>query len=218
MKRFSFFFLLLCFVAPLFAQSFMVNVLGDSYVANHRRPYQEAWHYLWAQQNGWQYNNYGRNGGCVAFDRTRQGFGPSLLVRYKQMDAQADLVVIIAGHNDAVFVGNSKDSLQMFTDSCALLIDRVREQCPRARVVWVTPWHVDREGFKPVVKAIRQVCRRKQVPVLNNYSKKSIIQVRDADFRKQYFQGDNDMAHLNAQGHQLFLPIAERFLHKELAR
>ncbi len=194
------------------AQQPVVNVIGDSYVANHRRPKAEAWHALWAAKHGYTYNNYGRNGGCVAFDRSREGFGPSLMVRYSQMDANADLVIVIAGHNDAVKVGNSADSLQMFTDSCSLLIDRIRRQCPRARVVWVTPWYVDHPGFNPVIKAIRKVCRKKRVPVLNNYSKRSIIKVRDAAFRKQYFQGNNDTAHLNAQGHQLFLPVAEEFL------
>ena len=30
--------------APLYGKT--INVIGDSYVKNHRRPYEEAWHYL----------------------------------------------------------------------------------------------------------------------------------------------------------------------------
>ncbi len=190
----------------------VINVIGDSYVANHRRPYQEAWHYKAAARHGMKYHNYGRNGGCVAFDRTREGFGPSLLVRYRQMAPDADLVLIIAGHNDAGMIRHAKDSLAMFRDSLALLIDDIRRLCPKARVAYVTPWFVNRDGFKQTVKAIRSVCRQKDVPVLNNYSKKCIIKVRDAAFRKQYFQGPDDTAHLNDKGHDLFLPTGDAFI------
>ena len=193
-------------------QGKVVNVLGDSYVRNHRRPYQEAWHYRVAEQHGMRYNNYGRNGGCVAFDRSSEGFGPSLLVRYKEMAADADLVMIIAGHNDAVKIGLSRDSLRMFADSLDLLLNKVKQQCPKARVAWVTPWWVEREGFAPVVKTIKRVCKRHGVPVLDNYSKKCVVKVRDAAFRKKYFQGADDTAHLNAAGHELFLPVGDAFV------
>ena len=194
----------------------VINVLGDSYVKNHRRPVEEAWHYKVAEHHGMKYNNYGRNGGCVAFDRTKEGFGPSLLVRYKEMDENADLVLIIAGHNDAGKVGTSKDSLVMFTDSVAKLIDCIRVQCPKAKVAWCTPWYVDRAGFKPVVKAIKKVCKKGKVAVLDNYSKKCVIKVRDDDFRAKYFQGKNDTAHLNKNGHELFVPVGDAFIKKVL--
>ena len=190
----------------------VMNVIGDSYVANHQRPKEETWHAKVAARHGMKYNNYGRNGGCVAFDRSKEGFGPSMLVRYKDMDPEADLVLIIAGHNDAVKVGNNKDSLNMFVDSLTLLISRIRIQCPKARIAYVTPWYVDRPGFKPVVKAIKKVCKRAHVPLLDNYSAKSAIQVRDEAFRREYFQRPNDTAHLNAAGHQLYLPTGEAFI------
>ena len=49
-----------------------INVIGDSYVANHRAPKEQAWHYKMAQAMGMKYNNYGKNGACVAFDRTHE--------------------------------------------------------------------------------------------------------------------------------------------------
>lgn len=189
-----------------------ICVFGDSYVRNHRRPYEETWHFQCAANTGLEYKNYGRNGSCVAFDRTKDGFGPSMLVRYVDIDPNADIVLIIAGHNDAVKVGNDKALLEAFTDSARLLIQKLREHCPKARIGWVTPWFVDQEGFAQVVKAIKKVCKKEHVPVLDNYSKKCVIQVRDADFRKRYFQGANDTAHLNAAGHQLFYPVGLKFL------
>jgi lysophospholipase L1-like esterase len=189
-----------------------INVIGDSYVANHKRSRSESWHSKFAQKHGMTYNNYGRNGGCVAFDRTKEGFGPSLMVRYNEMSKDADIIVIIAGHNDATKIGQSKDSLKMFTDSLSLLLTTLKETYPNTKIGYVTPWFVDRDGFSQTIKAIKKVCRKHDIPLLNNYRKKSIIKVRDPKFRKQYFQGENDTAHLNNAGHDLFLPIGEEFI------
>ncbi len=195
-------------------QGLNINVLGDSYVANHRRPKEETWHAKIADRHQMEYHSYGRNGGCIAFDRTQEGFGPSMMVRYKDMNPDADIILIIAGHNDAVKIKNSTDSLQCFTDSLDVLLDRIQQKWPQARIGYVTPWYLDKEGFEPTIKAIRKVCRRHRVPVLDNYSAKSVIQVRDPEFRKQYFQNPGDTAHLNDLGHNLFYPIGEAFLLK----
>lgn len=195
-------------------QTKIISVLGDSYVRNHKRPYEETWHYKVATINGLDYRNHGRNGGCVAFDRSKEGFGPSLLVRYQEMEPNSDIVVIIAGHNDAVKIGDDKDKLSQFKDSALLLIDKIRAHCPNARIGWVSPWWVDHAGFGSVCKVIKAVCKKKKVAFLNNYSKKSIIKVRDADFRKEYFQSPTDNAHLNAKGHDLFLEVGNKFVRR----
>ena len=194
----------------------VLSVIGDSYVANHRAPQSESWHSLWAEHNGYTYQNVGRNGGCVAFDRTKEGFGPSMMVRYSSLRPDADIVIIIAGHNDAYKCGTNRDSVQLFADSLSTLIDRIRLQCPKARLGYVTPWAVNHAGFKPIHKAILRVCRAKGVPVLDNFRKDCPVHVRDADFRKQYFQAPNDHAHLNAAGHTLYLPYASRWMRQFL--
>ena len=198
----------------------VLNVIGDSYVANHRRPKEEAWHSKLAAKMGYTYNNYGRNGSCVAFDRTHDGkwnFGPAMWVRYTAMEPSADYVLVIAGHNDADKVKENADSLQMFADSLEVLLSGIEKLCPKARIGYVTPWYVDRPGFAPVCKVIKKVCKKHNIPVLMNYDKKSIIRVRDADFRKRYFQAADDTAHLNADGHDLFLPVAEEWFLKYIA-
>lgn len=217
MKRIIFFLLSVSFSFLCEAQ--IINVIGDSYVANHRRSNEETWHYKLAQELGFTYNNYGRNGSCIAFDRTHDGrfnFGPALWQRYKVMDSNADYVLIIAGHNDAEKVKNNADSLQMFSDSLEVMLTGIKQLCPNAKIGFVTPWYVDRPGFKNVVKVIQKSCKKHHIPVLCNYSKKCVIEVRDEEFRKGYFQGNDDTAHLNAKGHDLFLPIGRSWFLKNM--
>lgn len=219
MKLLRIIFLVITFVLFPLANAQIINVIGDSYVANHRRPKEETWHAKLAQELGFTYNNYGRNGSCIAFDRTHDGkynFGPAMWVRYKAMDTNADYVLIIAGHNDADKVQNNADSLRMFTDSLEAMLTGIHSLCPKAKIGFVTPWYVDRPGFAPVCKVIKRVCKKHHVPVLMNHSPKCIIRVRDKDFRKQYFQGENDNAHLNASGHDLFLPVAKEWFCKRI--
>ena len=199
----------------------VLNVIGDSYVANHRRPAAEAWHSKLAAELGYKYNNYGRNGSCVAFDRTHDGkwnFGPAMWVRYTAMSPDADYVLIIAGHNDADKVKENADSLQMFADSLEVLLSGIEKLCPKAQIGYVTPWYVDRPGFAKVCKVIKNTCKRHGIPVLMNYDKKCIIKVRDAEFRKKYFQGADDTAHLNNEGHDLFLPVARDWFLKNMEK
>lgn len=199
----------------------VINVIGDSYVANHRKPKEETWHYKLAQELGFTYNNYGRNGSCIAFDRTHDGrfnFGPALWQRYKAMEPNADYVIIIAGHNDAVKVGNNADSLKMFTDSLEVFLSGVEELCPNAKIGFVTPWYVDTPGFEPVCNVIKKMCKKHHIPVLWNYDKNSVIQVRDEKFRKKYFQAGDDTAHLNEKGHDLFLAKAKEWFEKKILK
>jgi hypothetical protein len=79
-------------------------------------------------------------------------------------------------------------------------------------VGYVTPWAVDRPGFEGVHKAILKVCRKKKVPVLDNFRNDCPVHVLDAEFRCRYFQAPQDKAHLNAAGHNLYLSYAERWM------
>ncbi len=211
----------LCTFLSLAAVGQTLNVIGDSYVANHKRPREEAWHCLLANELGLKYNNYGRNGGCIAFDRTHDGpynFGPALWQRYTAMDPEADYVIIIAGHNDAGKVGHSADSLRMFADSLEVLLSGIERHCPKARIGFVTPWWVDRPGFAEVVGVIREACQRHGIPVLDNYRKRCPVKVRSAEFRASYFQAPEDTAHLNAEGHRLYLEYAMKWFKKHMLR
>lgn len=195
--------------APLYGKT--INVIGDSYVRNHRRPYTEAWHCKVAEKYRMKYNNYGRNGCCIAFDRTKDGFGKPLWERYSEMTDSADYVLVIAGHNDAEMVGNNADSLKVFKKRMSELCERLIVKYPSAKLAFVTPWNVPRPGFRTVIDAMIEICGNYSIPIYDA-SAKSGIYVWDENFRKKYFQSPSDTAHLNAEGHDLFMNKGESFL------
>lgn len=192
----------------------VVNVIGDSYVKNHVRPYTETWHYKVAKKHHMVYNNYGINGASIAFDRESEGFGKALVDRYDLMSDEADYVIIIAGHNDAGMITYMPDSTQVFLDRLDNLCSGIKAKYPNAGIGFVTPWNVDRENFPEVTQAIRAACDKYGFKLLD--ATESIIDVRDKDFRAKYFQGPNDTAHLTAEGHDLLLDWGEDFF-KSLA-
>lgn len=188
--------------------------LGDSYVKNHRRPFSEAWHAKAAANLGMNYVNCGRNGSAIAFDRTKEGFGPEMTERYQsEIPDSADFIVVIAGHNDACIIGNNSEQ-KNWNDFCTgldTLLDGIKSKFPKARLAFVTPWAVDRPGFTEVNAQIIKSCGQRGIPVLD-MAALGAIDVNNPDFRAKYFQGPNDTAHLNAEGHDLLVPIGEAFL------
>ncbi|MBQ8948552.1 MAG: alpha/beta fold hydrolase [Prevotella sp.] len=188
-----------------------IAVIGDSYVRNHRRPVQETWHARVAERLGMNYRNYGINGNSIAFDRTREGFGKSILERYQEMTDSADFVLVIAGHNDAYMVMHNSDSLTLFRQRLDSLCTGLRSKYPQAAIGFVTPWAVELPGFTEVTQTIREVCAKHEFSVLDAARTSGILPM-DTTFRKKYFQALNDRAHLNVEGHALLLDWGEKFL------
>jgi lysophospholipase L1-like esterase len=208
--------------SPLYGRSLLI--IGDSYVRNHRRPIEEAWHYLVAEKYHMRYYNYGKNGNCVAFDRTRRGFGIPMYQRLGELPEAMDYVLVVAGHNDATMIAERDSAM---TDAAYAarrdervaefrlrlnqLIDSLVTKYPDAKLAFISPWNVDAPGFAEMFTVLRDVCGQHSVP-LYDAATQSGIYVRDAAFRRRYFQGPNDTAHLNAAGHKLFMHKAETFL------
>lgn len=188
-----------------------INVIGDSYVKNHHRPYEEAWHYLVAGKYKMNYRNYGRNGRCLVFDRTAEKWGKPMLEYYREMNDTADYVLVIGGHNDADYIARGKGTLLQFEVGLDSLCRGLIAMYPSAKLAFVTPWRVPGQAFEAVTSVIKKVCGNYSIPVFDA-SSCSGIYVWDETFRKLYFQGPNDMAHLNAKGHLLFFRKGETFL------
>ncbi|MBR4898650.1 MAG: SGNH/GDSL hydrolase family protein [Prevotella sp.] len=191
-----------------------IGFLGDSYVRNHREPVENTWHYKFARKHGMEYYNYGRNGNCIALDLKQWGIG--MYQRYKDMRDDLDIVVVIAGHNDASHGRIDSIGIGTFKERLAVLCQGLIERYPHAQLFFFTPWTCD--GFvgsprQQVVDAMLEVCGSYGIPVFDA-ARRSNIFATSEQFRKIYFQGGKgtDTAHLNSKGHDRFLPVAENFI------
>ena len=202
-----------------------IAFIGDSYVQNHRRPITETWHCRLAEKFGMHYYNYGRNGNCIVFANPRRG--APIAKRFGEIPRDVDYLVVIAGHNDACDIAQlggqhsipdptaEQQAEQMkrlaeFKAGLAGFIDGLRKRYPRATLVFVTPWAVERPFFAEVIAAIKEETAKAGVACYDAASL-SDIDPNDADFRKRYFQGEKDTAHLTYEGHGLMLEKMEGF-------
>lgn len=194
--------------APLYGKTMVI--FGDSYVKNHVRPITETWHYKIAAKYNMRYRNYGWNGNAISIDRTGEGFGPAMYERYAEMTDTADYVIIMAGHNDAAMFG-SRVTPELFKEKLKVFCEGLIDKFPSARIVFITPWNVPRDGFPQVIDILKEVCASYSIPVYDAAHEGGIY-VWNEKFRRMYFQAPTDTAHLNSAGHDLFMGRAERFL------
>ena len=190
------------------------GIIGDSYVANHREPREQTWHYKLAQKYGMEYLNYGRNGNCIALDLKQ--WGTAMYKRYTDMADSLDIVVVVAGHNDASHGRLDSIGTDTFSQRLGVLCRGLIERYPKAHIFFFTPWTCDNFEGSPrqrVVDAMIQVCGSYGIPVFDA-ARRSGIYAASEQFRKIYFQGGKgtDTAHLNGLGHDRFLPVAEAFI------
>ena len=174
-----------------------IGVIGDSYVRNHKEPFENTWHYKFAKKHGMEYFNYGKNGNSIAYSSPR--WGKAMYLRYAEMADSLDYVIVIGGHNDA-FKLDSIGGIDNFKDKME-----------------ITRWNC--KNFKgsdseKVVDAMIEVCGNYSIPIFDCARKGSIYADNDT-FRRIYFQkskNNTDTAHLNSKGHDRFLKVAESFL------
>ncbi|MDR0939975.1 MAG: polysaccharide deacetylase family protein [Mediterranea sp.] len=185
-------------------------VIGDSYVYNHARPASETWHAKVAAKHGMAYENLGRNGNSIAFERDGR-WGAPMYQRYTVIPKDADYILLIAGHNDAYIVNEDIARQEVLRQRLDELLGGLEREYPHAKIGWVTPWNVAYKGFPATLGIIREVCRAHGVKVLDA-ARTSGIRPNDPAFRARYFQRGDDTAHLNNAGHDLLVRWGEQFL------
>lgn len=188
-----------------------IVMFGDSYIQNGGKPIEESWHYKLAAKYGMDYYNYGLNGNCIAYDRTSEKCGFPMYERYLDLPDGVDYVIVCAGHNDAVLIDRIGEGTDFFRSKLAVLCAGLVAKYPNAKICFITPWKVPRPMYEEMTITMQEVCKEYGIPVFDA-SKYSGIHVGYQGFRRLYFQGENDMAHLNAKGHDLFAPKIEHYL------
>jgi len=196
--------------APLYGKK--INVLGDSYVYNHKEPKENTWHAKIAEKYKMVYRNYGKNGNGIV---TPKASGEPLVTRYKMMDKDADYIVVVGGKNDY----NKQISIKEFKDGLRSLCQHLTEEYAEAKICFFTPWRIYPDSSKdpkPIklidyVDAMIEVCGEFAIPIFDA-SRRGDVRMYSMAFRNKYCQSPTDVSHLNAQGHMMFMNKAEKFL------
>lgn len=193
----------------------IINFLGDSYVANHEDTFEEGWCYKFGKKHNMVARNYGKNGYPITPESESGHVNISYIATTM---ADADYIVVVGGKNDY----NAQVPITTFKDAVSNLIEYIIGRWPTVQLCFFTPWKVSEETETTVgqtaktiplfdyIDTIKDVCSEYGVACYDTAN--SGIYTWDADFRHLYFQSDNDISHLNPDGHDLFLPRAEKFL------
>ena len=208
--------------SPLYRKK--IAFIGDSYVQNHARPISESWHYLLAEKYQMHYWNFGRNGNCMVLPRS-QG-EKTMCKRYVDIPKDVDYIVVVGGHNDTGVLRRLGDGvaeadaaevrakqealLAEFKSGFRRFVAALKADYPKAKIVFVTPWAVDRPFFPEIIATIKA---ETAVAGVSCYDAASLsgVNPNDAEYRKRYFQSTKDTAHLNAAGHKRMFGKIESF-------
>lgn len=188
-----------------------IVLFGDSYIQNGGRPIEESWHYKLAAKYNMNYYNFGLNGNCIAYDRTSEKCGFPLYERVSELPDSADYIVVCAGHNDAVLIHRIGEGTDFFRSKMETLCAELIHKYPSSKICFITPWAVPQPMYPETIATMQEVCDEYRIPIYDA-SKDSRMHVAYRGFRRLYFQEENDMAHLNARGHDLFAPRIEHYL------
>lgn len=166
--------------------------------------------------------NYGLGGTRIANQMGEDTYGPSFCVRYKDMDDDADIVVVFGGTNDyghgnapiGTFEARNPDT---FYGACHYLMRGLMEKYPDSLIVFMTPVHRlndrapskwNRLPLSVYVNIIKEVAEYYAIPVLDLY-KTSGIQPDVPSSKENHCP---DGLHPNDAGHEIICSRLKGFL------
>lgn len=168
--------------------------------------------------------NYGVGGTRIAPQHKPSAYeiwDRDFILRTKEMDSDADVVVVFGGtndygHGDAPFGAFEDRTPETFCGACHVLFTELIEKYPSAQLVVMTPLHrcgeeTSPEGYPALlayVEMIRRVAEYYAIPVLDLYAV-SGIQPSVPVLKEKYCP---DGLHPNDEGHRLMAEKLEGFL------
>lgn len=183
----------------------VINILGDSITYGENLASQnDAYPEVLGNLCGATVRNYGVKATTIAINNEA-----SFLERYRQMERDANLILVMGGTNDfglATPLGNLEDLASgCFYGGLNDLISGLKAQYPDVPIIFLTPMHREKEEFpnkqglllSDYVEAIREVCREQGIYVLDLYEEESL------NFRDEMPLYMPDGLHPNAEGHKI---------------
>jgi hypothetical protein len=130
-------------------------------------------------------------------------------------------VVIDAGHGGKDPGGVSRDKStyekNLVLDIAKRFGSKIKEKYPNAVIICMTCWEVGGSAnsagnvCSAYGQALLDVCADMGIPCINAMDQKATgVYMTNADFRKKYCIGPNDISHLNADGMKLVFPFFEK--------
>lgn len=178
-----------------------IVAIGDSMVQGHSLSdaANQTWLAKLANRNGMTRVNYGINGTYLS--NKLYGTFDGAVIRYAQMDNDADYVIVFAGTNDARNSGvpmGTDDSTDDTTFKGALnvLCDGLITKYPNKKIGFITPYLRD-ANYPAYIEAIKTICKKYSIPVFDNSERGGVCWTNTAQVSSITL---GDTYHLNESG------------------
>lgn len=203
--------------------------IGDSYFYGGGADNDDTWVNRLGAKYGMQYYNYGINGSTVSNYVAEQN---PMVDRYADMVDGADIVIFEGGRNDYNVsapmgeIGNTDTTT--FLGAVQTMLAGLMEKYPNALIVCVTPWDlVDLDATGLTSNKVNEAGLRTEdyanafADYVDSLQNDRVIAIRSFDndvmpvfmgnatFRDLFCVSENDISHLNKDGHKLVLPWFE---------
>lgn len=223
-----------------------LSAVGDSYfdgVATNIGQ-ENIWVNLLAEKYKMNYKVDGVGGATVADARDNR---VPVCERYKNVLADANIVLLEGGRNDYNISGVGADHITLpdsvkqdaankgvdiqvplgdinstdtktFMGAWNVIIAGVKEKCPNAMIVLISPWNFPDIASKSItrmqyINAMKQLALKHGVYFIDaSDTSLTGVDMQNADFRAEYSTGKNDVSHLNAKGMKLVMPKFEKII------
>ena len=192
------------------------QVFGDSISYGYSVPLDDVWHEVIHRMDEYnsitKYNNSLIGSEISDGGRSRDSF----CERYTELNRDVDLLTVFGGVNDwchnNIPLGNYDDTtnVRSFYGALNWLIPRLKEQCPKAIIVWIIPLKTKSnqavEGtnadgtntfglrLTDYTNAIIEKCRQYKIKYINLYG----VEILDPDVHGEHFHPDG--LHPNVDG------------------
>lgn len=192
--------------------------IGDSLIYGNILGNSATWVNKLGTEYGMKVFNYGINGNTLARQEKEPKRDP-MCVRYKEMEDDADYVVVLGGANDKrldVPIGeNTSVDITEFKGALNVMIDGLTEKYPRARILFMTNYNRwpknNALGISDIayVDAMKEVCGLRGIPCFDNYRNSGISFCNKAQLAwmdEGLSLGKNENHHFSDEAYNWLLP------------